>query len=209
MARKASRNEKNISDLFRNSINGKVKLNEKFKVFQQMNILEIGCNKGHYTKGLISQAKSVHVVDINKKHLEITQKRLHTKRNLTFEHLSSYKNIQTNHKKDGLFIGVTIADFPRQELNLYLKSILKNIKESGQILIFGVNKSHKGFKQILTRQDEFGNTYYLNKLESGESIEVRRNYFQKSEIINLTKSIGSEINYDFFGIYWILSFKKN
>jgi protein-L-isoaspartate O-methyltransferase len=185
-----------------------------FDEFQEMRIIEIGSNRGYWTKKLSEKAKSIHVIDINKLDLEIATKREYKNINISFGYVDSYERLEFNEKFDGLFCGSTISSLSREEFPKVIKAILDLVKEGGKVIIMDVDydKLYNKYSKIkpleISKIDSNNNRYNKVKSEFGNEKEILRNYYSKDEIISIINSFGIDMKWDEYQYYWQVKFKK-
>ena len=176
-------------------------------LFYQKMVLEIACGTAYWTDRIAKTAAAVDAIDANKQMIEIAKGKIGAD-NVVF-HVADMYAFVPEKKYSGLFGGFIWSHIPLQDLEQFIDT-LQNWLMPDSILVFidsnYVENTYHDKKNI-AQTDEYGNTYQMRMLESGESYLVLKNFPTHDFLLQKLSRIATEIECIDLTHYWILSAK--
>ncbi len=176
--------------------------------FRNLNLLEIACGTGYWTRIISETAKSIVAADINPEMLEIAQDKKYPNSNVKFLISDIFKMDNLKVTFEAGFGGYIWSHIPVQDLPQFLNKFQQKIKKGGKI-IFIDNNYLPEYSNPTVKQDEYGNGFQERKLEDGTSHRVLKNYPEKDFLLKMLKKIGKNIKHQSWKFYWTISYETN
>ena len=174
-------------------------------IFSEKSVFEIACGTGYWTEFISETAKTILATDINETVIEVAKSKMY-QTPVTFETADIYSLSYTKEKFDAGFGGFIWSHIPKQNLAGFLSGFISNISQGG-LIVFIDNQFVEGSNTPIDSEDEYGNTYQIRKLYDGTHHKVMKNFPIDSEIVNMVRPIGTEIEIERLNYFWILKFK--
>ncbi len=174
-------------------------------IYTKKSVYEIACGTGYWTEFISETAKTILATDINETVIEVAKSKMY-QTPVTFETADIYSLSYTKEKFDAGFGGFIWSHIPKQNLAGFLSGFISNISQGG-LIAFIDNQFVEGSNTPIDSEDEYGNTYQIRKLSDGTHHKVMKNFPIDSEIVNMVRPIGIEIEIERFNYFWILKFK--
>jgi demethylmenaquinone methyltransferase/2-methoxy-6-polyprenyl-1,4-benzoquinol methylase len=174
-------------------------------IYTKKSVYEIACGTGYWTEFISETAKTILATDINQTVIEVAKSKMY-QTHVTFETVDIYSLSYTKEKFDAGFGGFIWSHIPKQNLAGFLSGFISNISQGG-LIVFIDNQFVEGSNTPIDSEDEYGNTYQIRKLSDGTHHKVMKNFPIDSEIVNMVRPIGIEIEIERFNYFWILKFK--
>ena len=175
-------------------------------VFSGKEVFEIACGTGYWTERIAQTARSIKATDINEAVLKIARSKSYSPTRVSF----SMEDI--NHMKSGrlyecLFGGFIWSHIKKQELAEFIEIVKKQVTPGGT-LAFIDNNFVKGSSTLISRTDEFGNTFQRRMVENGTVFEVLKNFPNRRFIRKLLKQKAGDIQFIHLKFFWVLIFNN-
>ncbi|HSX19382.1 MAG TPA: methyltransferase domain-containing protein [Candidatus Saccharimonadales bacterium] len=173
---------------------------------QDKNVLEVACGTGYWTEYVSRTALKIHATDFASAMLKIAK----TKKYLcpiTFSKEDAYK-LHFKPKFNGAFAICWFSHIPKQKLGKFLKVFHQNLKK-GSTVIFADNVSRSKLGGKLIKKSRDPNTYKERLLEDGTKHLVLKNYYTKTDLINIFRSFDKNVAKKIrFGKYfWTINYE--
>lgn len=175
--------------------------------FADLNLVEIACGTGYWTKILAQKAKSIIASDINEAVLKIANQRAYGSCEVHFSQVDMNALVLQKDEFEGLFGGFIWSHILKEELTGFLERCLAQIAIGGK-LIFIDNKYVKGSSTPIHRTDEKGNTFQKRKLQSGSTFEVIKNFPTSTEVKRTVEGLGHQFEWIDLPYYWMIKITK-
>ncbi len=176
--------------------------------FQNLDVLEISCGTGYWTKSIATCAKSVTASDINMEVLDVARNREWTGSPVEFLQADSYSLPDFGRKFSAGFSGFWWSHIPKNKLNGFLSGFHQHLAP-GALVVFVDNRYVEGSSTPVSRVDENGDSFQLRKLGDGSTYEVLKNFPLPDELEAAVGSFAHSVEVVLMDYYWILSCRKN
>lgn len=177
------------------------------KEFTNQNVLEMACGTGYWTAVIAPQTRSVLGIDINDSVLEIARQKKYGKAKVDFKQMAYQDLRKTENSFDAIFGGFIWSHIPKQERATFLSLCFGQLKRGGA-LIFIDNQYVEGNSTPISRMDEFGNTFQIRQLQSGEEFEVIKNFPNQQTLLQEIGERGKNLEWTTLDYYWLAKFNK-
>lgn len=184
------------------------KIKEKLiSICTDKDVCEIACGTGYWTQFISENAKSITASDLSDEALKIAkQKKYYCP--ITFEKIDL--NLLSNlNKKFNILAGNFIfSHFEKEKIDKTM-TVLNNLLFDHSEIFFSDNCYIKGIGGELKKYDNDKNSYKIRTLEDGTKYEILKNYYNKSELINIFKKYGTVEELFYGNCYWYVHLKLN
>jgi ubiquinone/menaquinone biosynthesis C-methylase UbiE len=174
------------------------------EIFAEKQVLEIACGTGFWTEKIAKTATSILATDINETVIDVARKKDFSEKQVSFE-LADIYNFPIQDKFESLFGGFIWSHILLQDLDKFLSTI-NSLVSPGATVVFMDNNYVEGSNHIITKMDEFGNSFQTRKLEDQTTHLVLKNFPTEEFLREKLKDISSEIKFFNLQYYWILCY---
>lgn len=182
------------------------KLHEYLKyAFNGLNVLEIACGTGYWTKIISETASSIVSTDYNNEVLEIASSRDYQLKNIQFYQDDAYFLPKIKGDYTAAFAGFFWSHIPLNKINEFLNQFHSKL-DKGAKIIFIDNSFVQGSSTPISRTDEDGNTYQIRKLDNGKEFEVLKNFPSEEFLKIVLNKYSNSIKIKFLEYYWIAEY---
>ena len=175
--------------------------------FAGLEILEISCGTGYWTRFIAASALSVTAVDINEEVLSIARTRPPAGAAVEFHQADSYALPAFNRLFGAGFAGFWWSHVPKHRLGEFLAGFHRQLAP-GALVVFIDNRYVPGSSTPIHRTDENGDSYQLRKLGDGSMHEVLKNFPSPDELQAAVGGSASSVELTLLDYYWILTYRK-
>lgn len=173
--------------------------------FTGVDVLEIACGTGYWTKFISENANSVLGVDFSEEVLEIARAK-NLPANTKFQQADIYDLKWIDKTFHTAFGGFIWSHIPLQKSEAFLQSV-HSVLKPGTKVFFTDNIYVEGSNTPISHTDEFGNTYQQRKLKDGSDYEVIKNFPSENFIYELLKDKVSDFEFHKLQYLWYLTYK--
>jgi ubiquinone/menaquinone biosynthesis C-methylase UbiE len=175
--------------------------------FAGRDVLEVACGTGYWTEILAQTARTVLATDINDEVLAIARSKQNIARaqHVQLQRADAY-NLSIPRQFPACLVAFWWSHIPKQHLNEFLKNLHAQLKP-GATVVYIDNREVLGSSTPIHRADEFGNTYQLRKLDSGEEYEVLKNFPSESELQSALAPFNKRPAINLLHYYWIMRYE--
>ena len=170
-------------------------------LFLKRNVLEVACGTGYWTEKIAKAANMITAVDISDETLEIAREKRIKGAEVKFIQGDAY-NLQ---EIEGAFnagcANFWFSHIPKIRINEFLNQFHKKIgKNSVVFLADNIYVGGIGGKLVKKENDE--NTYKARELSDGNTYEIIKNYFNKSELRSIFEPKSKELKIHIGECFW-------
>jgi SAM-dependent methyltransferase len=169
-------------------------------------VLELATGTGYWTPIIAAVAESVVATDINPETLAIAKARDYgSGSTVEFRVADAYAPEAVAGDFDCIVAGYFLSHVPRDRVALFLESVVDRVGRGGRVLLFD-NLYVDDSNLPISRTDEDGNTYQNRQLDSGQTFEVLKNFYDGDELERLVQPYATRIDVELLTYYWLLAF---
>jgi demethylmenaquinone methyltransferase/2-methoxy-6-polyprenyl-1,4-benzoquinol methylase len=106
---------------------------------------------------------------------------------------------------DCVVAGYFLSHVPRGRVAPFLKAVVDRVGAGGRVVLFD-NLRVDDSNLPISRTDEDGNTFQQRQLDSGQSFEVLKNFYDGAGLEELVRPYASTIDVQELTYYWLLTF---
>ncbi|HJO92957.1 MAG TPA: class I SAM-dependent methyltransferase [Victivallales bacterium] len=170
-----------------------------------MNVLEIACGTGYWTKEIAKNAISILGIDCNKVVLDIAKYRKVQKGSVSFQIADAYKLDNINKHFNAGYCGFWYSHIPKLERNKFLNIFHSKLLPDSKVIMLD-NRYVAGSSTPVSRIDSNGDSYQSRELEDGSLHEVLKNFPSKDELYKTYKNISQKLEIHFLEYYWLIMY---
>jgi len=175
-------------------------------VFAGLDVLEIACGTGFWTRFMSRAAKSIVATDVNDSVLDIARKKNYGNCPVRFVRADAYALEGIEPGFTGAFVGFWWSHVPRKKLGGFLR-VLHSKLSPGALVAVMDNRYVAGSSTPLSRTDEDGNTYQIRQLDDGSRYEVLKNFPAGEEFIKAAGPGAVNCEYTELDYYWLGTYR--
>lgn len=175
------------------------------RLFEGKSVYEIACGTGFWTEKIAESATSVVATDINKSVIEVAERKLYLKKNVTFE-IADIFDLKVKEKCESLFGGFIWSHIQLQDLDKFIVAIHNSVSQGGTVVLMD-NNYVEGSNLPITSTDIEGNTFQTRKLEDGSTHLVLKNFPTEEFLRKKLASLATDIQFLQLKYYWMLTYK--
>jgi SAM-dependent methyltransferase len=168
-------------------------------------VLELAAGTGYWTPIMATVAESIVATDINAETLAIAQARDYPGGNVDFRIADAYRPEEIAGDFDCVVAGYFLSHVPRDRVVPFLEAAVDRVGPGGRVVLID-NLYVDDSNLPITRTDEGGNTYQTRRLDSGQTFEVLKNFFNGEELEQLAGPYATRIQVEQLTYYWLLTF---
>jgi len=172
--------------------------------FNNLNILEIACGNGYWTKYIASFSKSIHATDINEECISIAKSNMLLK-SVTFD-IQDALNIKITQQYDAIFGGFIISHIEKEKLQDFFASIHKAIKPHGKVMLID-NRCIPENNMEIDFESSDGNSYQKRISVDGKEYWIVKNFPEYSDLKSMLEKVAYDIEYTKLKYFWVLTYK--
>lgn len=176
--------------------------------FAGLEVLEVSCGTGYWTRFIAPSARSVTATDINEEVLVIARNRQLPRVAVEFHQADSYALPDFNRSFDAGFAGFWWSHVPKRRLGDFLAGFFRRLAP-GAIIVFVDNRYVLGSSTPISRTDENGDTFQIRKLADGSTHEVLKNFPSSEELKAGVAGRATSVEVTLLDYYWILACRKS
>ena len=166
-------------------------------------VLELAAGTGYWTPIMAAVAESVVATDINPETLAIAQARDYARANVEFRIADAYRPEEIAGDFDCVVAGYFLSHVPRDRVVPFLESAVDRVGRGGRVVLID-NLYVDDSSLPITRTDADGNTYQTRRLDSGETFEVLKNFYDGTELEQLARVHASHVEVHLLTYYWFM-----
>jgi SAM-dependent methyltransferase len=172
-------------------------------------VLEVACGTGFWTVEIAATAKSIQAIDANASVLEIALERLRNQPNVNVARDDAFLLDGVRGDFTAAFAGFWWSHLRKgAQLSRFL-DVLHGRLRPGALVVFTDNRYVAGSSLPITREDADGNTYQQRRLRDGTEHEVLKNFPEETELQNILRGRGTQVDFRRLTYYWCLSYRAN
>ena len=173
-------------------------------LFRGLDVLEIACGTGYWTRIASRSARSIVATDLNDSVMEIARGKDYGNCRVKFVRTDAYTLEGIDPGFTAALMGFWWSHVPRSRLREFVR-VLHSKLSPGALVVLMDNRYVEGSSTPLSRTDEEGNTYQVRKLDDGSRHEVLKNFPDRDEILRLIEPWGKNREYTELDYYWMAS----
>ncbi|MGA1793910.1 MAG: class I SAM-dependent methyltransferase [Thermoplasmatota archaeon] len=162
-------------------------------LFNGLDVLEIGCGTGYWTKVISGSARSVHAVDIKASMISIARRKLSDIHNVTFQIADAYDLEEVPEGFNSAFAFWWWSHVPVSLLNDFI-SVLHGKLVNDALVLF-VDQLPSAYEAKRRRRDSLGNHLEIRDISNGRDFLVVKNFPNEGEIIRVLEPLARDIEY--------------
>lgn len=172
------------------------------KVFAGLNLLEIACGTGYWTRFACQSAASIVATDSNEEVLTIAREKEYGDCPVTFVKADAYVLDEVDGPFSAALVAFWWSHIPKARHDDFLK-ILHSKLSNGAIVIMLDNQYVEGSSTPISRTDDRGNTYQMRKLFDGSTYEVLKNFPTQAEYNEQIEPLVVDCDFVEMNYFWI------
>ena len=177
------------------------------EILKGRRVLEVAAGTGYWTECLSRKAKSVMATDREAAQLDLLSIRTLRSpvetRILDAYHLD--RLVDEGRSFSGAFAGLWLSHVPRQRLNEFFCSLHQCLRP-GAVVVLLDNSPAQCAQFPLSKADEWGNTYQMRELDSGNTHRVLKNFPALDELKQVVAPFGKFQNYISLENFWLFQY---
>jgi len=175
--------------------------------FAGLEVLEVSCGTGYWTRFIAASARSVTATDINEEVLAIARNRQPSGTAVAFHQADSYALPDFGRPFGAGFAGFWWSHVPKHRLGDFLTGFCRRLAPDA-LFVFVDNRYVPGSSTPISRTDENGDTFQIRKLVDGSTHEVLKNFPSPEELKAAVAGRVSSVEVTLLDYYWILACRK-
>ena len=168
-------------------------------------VLELAAGTGYWTPIIAAVAQSIVATDINPETLAIAEDRDYSGGSIEFRVADAYEPAAVGGDFDCVVAGYFLSHVPLDRVGPFLRSVADRLGGGGRVVLFD-NLYVDDSNLPISRTDQDGNTYQNRQLDSGESFEVLKNFYDRDGLERLARPFAERIRVELLTYYWLLEF---
>lgn len=178
------------------------------EALSDLDVLEIACGTGYWTRPLSEIARSVLATDAVNEVLNVARAKGYPRGNVRFMQLDAFELPGAD--LGGAMFPAALAAFWWSHLTLdrrttFLAALHTRLARGGTVVLAD-NLYVEGVSSPLSRRDNAGNTYQLRGLDDGTSFEIVKNYPTRAALDALIEPWGVQIEHKTLKHFWFVSY---
>ncbi|MBN1539169.1 MAG: class I SAM-dependent methyltransferase [Candidatus Thermoplasmatota archaeon] len=162
-------------------------------LFSGLDVLEIGCGTGYWTRVISETARSVHAIDINPSMVYLARKKLKDIENVTFQIADAYTMEGVPGGFNSAFAFWWWSHVPVPLLKDFI-SVLHGKLIPGALVLF-VDQLPSAYEADHRCKDRYGNTLETRRVSDGRSFDIVKNFPTEDEVLGILEPYSSEIEH--------------
>ena len=176
------------------------------KAFDGLDVLEIACGTGYWTRFIARSAKSIFAVDCNAEGIVLaSEKDYGTNCRVNFIRCDAYELNDIGTDFSGAFCGFWWSHLPQDRIATFLETLHFRLRPDARVLMID-NRFVHGSSTPISRRDANGNSYQRRTLADGSIHEVLKNFPTETELQVAVKKFGHRIRVTNHEFYWVLEY---
>lgn len=171
------------------------------EVFAGLDVLELACGTGWWTRWLAGSARSVLATDLTPEVLAIARRKDYGDCRVTFQVGDAYSPPADTGCNAG-FHAFWWSHVPLGRLRDFLTA-LHSVLPAGAPVMLMDNRYVEGSSTPIHRRDEEGNTYQLRRLEDGSEHELLKNFPTREDLRHLLSPHTQDLLVTELPYYWV------
>ena len=172
--------------------------------FRGLNVLEIACGTGYWTKFLAESAAKITALDGSEEMLEIAKSK-NFGENIRYVKADIYRMETIETGFDGGMACFWFSHVPKARITEFLDLFHSRLKSGSTVLIVDSIHVPKYGGEIIRRAGE-PDSYKLRELTNGSKHLILKNYFEKDELLSIFAPFASSIEYTCGENFWTLRY---
>jgi SAM-dependent methyltransferase len=174
--------------------------------FKGLEVLEIACGTGFWTRFIARTAKMILATDYNIETVQIAQKRDYGKCSVEFALADAFLLTDVRGGFSGGFCGFWWSHVPKHKRHEFLRVFHSHLLSGAEVIMID-NCYVEGNSTPISRQDSSGDSYQLRTLEDGSTFEVLKNFPYKQEIEIDLAEFSQKTQVTFLDYYWVARYR--
>lgn len=175
--------------------------------FRTMDVLEVACGTGYWTRHMAKSARHIFAFDINEEVLEIARRKDYGACRVSFRKADAYSFDGVAVDCTAGFHGFWWSHIPKQRIAAFLQRFHAHLPPGAPVVMID-NMYVEGSNTPIARTDENGNTYQMRQLKDGSTYEVLKNFPPPEELRKTLADQAREITVQSLTYFWIASYRK-
>ena len=174
--------------------------------FVGLDVLEIACGTGYWTRRIAPRATSVVATDLTEETMAVARANQPDWPHVRFRRADAFALETVPGDFDAAFAGFLWSHIRHRDVQRFLVGLNRRLG-SGALVVLVDNCYVEGSNYPITRTDEEGNTYQRRTLESGSVHEVLKNFPSRAELEEkLVLAGGDDVRVVELEHYWYSSY---
>jgi len=166
-------------------------------------VLELAAGTGYWTPIMAATARSVVATDINPETLAIAQARDYPTGTVEFRVADAYAPDAVDGDFDCVVGGYFLSHVPHDRVAAFMQSAVDRAGSGGRIVM--VDNLYVDDSNLpISRTDPDGNTYQTRRLDSGDTFEVLKNFYDGNDLKRLVQPYAAQVEVHLLSYYWLL-----
>ena len=161
---------------------------------KDMNILEIACGTGNWTRVLSDRARSVTATDVSIETIRIARGKTSEVENIVYEVIDGYSIDELPGEFDVAFAADFWSHIPKSMIAPFLEKLKLRLKKNGRVIFLDM-LYRKEFDEEGFFYDDEGNRISLRTLPDGSRFRVIKNFPSEAELGDTLKNFTTEFDY--------------
>jgi len=174
-------------------------------VFDGLDVLEIACGTGFWTRFASLSAKSIVATDYNEEVLSIAREKDYGCP-ITFLKTDVYALDGVDGPFSAAFAGFWWSHVPKAKIDGFL-GVLNSKLARGATVVMIDNRYVEGSSTQIAREDNEGNTYQIRELSDGSRHEVLKNFVKEEEFMTRITPLGEDCRFSSLEYFWLAQYK--
>ena len=174
--------------------------------FEGLNVLEVACGTGYWTRFAARGARSILASDCNEEVLEIARQKAYGGCRVEIVQADAYA---LDNVPDGFNAGLAAfwwSHIARADLPRFLRAFHAKLTTGSPVLVLD-NRYVEGSSTSVSRRDDQGNTYQIRRLLDGSEHEVLKNFPDAETFAAALANHGTDLEFTDLPYYWIARYR--
>lgn len=178
--------------------------------FSGLDVLEIACGSGYWTRRIAPLASSVTAVDSSKQMLEIARASLDAINgvgaNVRFELADSYALESFGGVYSAGLAGFWLSHVPQERMSDFLRGFHAKLAPGAMVIMFD-NNPVEGLGGPIVEKPDSPDSYKRRELPDGSEYVIVKNYFDEKSLLDIFQPFASEIQVHQDRWYWWVKYR--
>lgn len=176
------------------------------QAFCGLDVLEIACGTGYWTRFIAKQARSILATDCSAEVINIARDKDYKPCSVSFLQSDAYSLENIEGTRPAGFAGFLWSHVAKDKLLLFINSLHSKLDEHASVVIID-NRYVEGNSLPISRRDTQGNTYQTRRLADGSEYEVLKNFPTDVELTEQLQPCAHQLEIEFLSYYWLATYR--
>ena len=176
------------------------------RAFPGMDLLEVACGTGYWTKFAAASARSILATDVNDEVIEIAKRKDYGQCRVSFFRCDAYALDGVPKGFDAGFHAFWWSHIPRGKIEEFLEAFHSRLAPGARVLMID-NLYVEGSSTPVSRTDENGDTFQTRTIEDGSVHEVLKNFPTPEELKAQLAERCRDIEISLLEYYWVAKYR--